>query len=244
MSDYLRTVDLARAVGLSVQQVRNYEAWGFLPPAERSPSGYRLYTTRHLAALQTSRTLIAGYGWQQALAVMRALHGGDLDAALALVDARHGELDRDRRRVEQMLAALRPLASKSVAYTRVRSPQGLRVGEAAKRVGVRVSAMRYWERHGLLTPTRDESSRYRLYDERQMHRLQVIVLLREANYSVDAIASVLNELASGRPERTLEAVEMRRADIARTSRACAKATATLWKYVHEVAPSVAEGGAE
>ena len=241
MGVYLRTVDLARAVGLGVQQVRNYEAWGFLPPAERSPSGYRRYTRGHLEALKAARTLIRGYGWQRALAVMQALHGGDLDAALALADTRHAELDQDRRRVEQTLAALRPIASEPVEYARVRSPRGLRVGEAARRVGVEVSAVRYWEQRGLLTPVRDESSRYRLYDERQMHRLQVIVLLREASYAVDAIAPVLDELASGRPERALEAVEMRRADIAGASRACAEATATLWCYASEMIPPAAEG---
>ncbi|MDP9351978.1 MAG: MerR family transcriptional regulator [Chloroflexota bacterium] len=233
MSEYLRTVDLARAVGLGVQQVRNYEAWGFLPPAERSPSRYRRYTPRHLEALKTARVLIRGYGWQRALEVMRTLHSDNLDAALALVDARHAELDRDRRRVEQTLAALRPVASESVEYTRVRSPRGLRVGEAARRVGVEVSAVRYWEQRGLLTPLRDESSRYRLYDEREMLRLQVIVLLREAGYGVEAIAPVLDELGSGRPEKALESVEMRRADIARASRECAEATAILWEYVSQ-----------
>jgi DNA-binding transcriptional MerR regulator len=244
MGSYLRTVDLARAVGLSVQQVRNYEAWGFLPSAERSPSGYRRYTPAHLEALRTARTLIPGYGWQRTLAVMRALHAGDLDAALALVDERHAELDRDRRRVEEVLAALRTVASEPAEYPRVRRARGLRVGEAALRVGVEVSAVRYWEQRGLLAPVRDESSRYRLYDERQMRRLQAIVLLREANYGVDAIAPVLDELASGRPERALEAVEMRRAEIARSSRACARATATLWRHASGATPRADEEGPE
>jgi hypothetical protein len=31
----LRTIDLARATGISVQQVRNYEFWGLLPPTSR-----------------------------------------------------------------------------------------------------------------------------------------------------------------------------------------------------------------
>ncbi len=230
MSSHLRTVDLARAVGLSVQQVRNYEAWGFLPPAQRSANGYRLYTPRHLEALRTGRTLIQGYGWQQALGVMRALHEPDLDTALALVDARHADLDRARQRLEQTLAALTQLGSPAPTYTRLRGPRGLRVGEAARRVGVRVSAVRYWEQRGLLRPVRDDASHYRLYDEQHLRRLQVIVLLRQAGYDVDAISPVLDDLASNRVERALEAVELRRVEITRASRACAEATATLWKY--------------
>ncbi len=227
---YLRTRDLAEAVDLSVQQVRNYEAFGFLPPVERSPTGYRLYTPRHLEALQTARSMIRGYGWQPALAIMQAVHRGDLDAALALVDARHAELDRKRSQVEQALTTLRAAAEQPVTWMRVRHPQGLRVGDAARRVGVRVSALRYWEQQGLLSSARDQQSRYRLYDEQQMHRLQVIVLLREMGYDFDAIRPVLDEMAAGRLQRALEEVERRRAQLSRASRAGIEATVAFWSY--------------
>ncbi len=211
MRDQFRTVDLARAGGISVQQVRNYEALGFLPPAQRGANGYRHFTVEHLAALQTARKLILGYGWQRGLAVMRAVHRGEADSALALGDARHAELDRERWRAQETLEALHSLAQPPGEHSRLRGSRGLRVGEAARRVGVEVSALRYWEQRGLLAPLRDRNSRYRLYDERQLRRIQVIVLLREAGYGVDAIAPVLDQLALGRPERALEAVELRQA---------------------------------
>jgi DNA-binding transcriptional MerR regulator len=88
---YLRTRDLALAGGISVQQVRNYEASGLIPKTQRSPSGYRLYTQQHLAALKTVRSMIPGYGWQRTSAIMQALHRGDLSAALAIIDERHAE---------------------------------------------------------------------------------------------------------------------------------------------------------
>src|SRR5215207_3141411 len=100
---FLRTIDLARAGQISVQQVRNYEATGFIPPAERSPSGYRRYTQKHLAALKTARSLIGGfggYGWQRARAVMQAVHRGELAVALALIDEYHAELAGNRIQVE------------------------------------------------------------------------------------------------------------------------------------------------
>jgi DNA-binding transcriptional MerR regulator len=225
-----KTIDLARAVDLSAQQVRNYEAWGFLPPVERGESGYRMYTSRHLGALRTARTMISGYGWQPALDVMRAVHGGDLDAALALVDERHADLDRRRRQVENTLEAIRTLVEQPAAPARARRTGDLRVGEAAKLVGVRVSALRFWEQQGLLQPTRDESSGYRIYGEQQLRRLEVVALLRGADYGFDAIRAVLDELAEGRPESALRAVAKRREEISGTSRACARATAALWSY--------------
>src|SRR4051794_17288929 len=93
---YLRTADLARTGHISVQQVRNYEASGLIPPAERSLGGYRLYTQKHFAALTAARSLVSGYGWPRARAIMRAVHRGELPAALALIDERHAELASKR----------------------------------------------------------------------------------------------------------------------------------------------------
>ena len=229
----LRTVDLARAARISVQQVRNYEASGFIPPAERSKSGYRLYTQRHLAALTTARSLIGGYGWQRTPAIMQAVHQGNLSAALATIDTRHAELASKRLQVEQTLSALHALAAQPAPVQSSRHPQRFRVGEAARQVGVRVSALHFWEQQSLLHPVREQGSRYRLYDEQQMRRLRVVVLLREAGYDFNVILSVLDELAAGRPEKAIVAVEKRREELARTSWVCIEALTFFQRYVSE-----------
>jgi DNA-binding transcriptional MerR regulator len=108
---YLRTKDLAQAVHISVQQVRNYEASGFIPAVERSSSGYRRYTRQHLVALKTARHLIGAYGRPLAQQIMQAVHQGTLSTALALIDERHAELARTRLQLEQTLAALSILAA-------------------------------------------------------------------------------------------------------------------------------------
>ena len=56
----LRTHDLALAGHISVQQVRNYEANGLIPQAQRSPSGYRLYTRQCLMYIKTPPALPHG----------------------------------------------------------------------------------------------------------------------------------------------------------------------------------------
>jgi DNA-binding transcriptional MerR regulator len=236
--DYLRTSDLAQAGQISVQQVRNYEADGLIPPAERSAAGYRRYTRKHLAALHTARGLGAGYGRARARALMRAVHEGRLAAALALIDERHAELADQRRQVEQTRAALRTLAAHAAPPPGARPGSGLRVGAAARQVGVRVSALRFWEQQGLLHPVRDPYSRYRVYDEPQMRRLRVVVLLRDAGYDFPAIRLALDALASGRVETALAAVDRRHADLARTSYACLTALAAFQAYLREFWPEL------
>jgi DNA-binding transcriptional MerR regulator len=235
MSDeqrYLRTSDLARAGGISVQQVRNYEASGFIPPAGRSSGGYRLYTPHHLAALQTVRLLVRGYGWQRTRAIMQAVYQGNLPLALATIDEYHAELARKRLQIEQTLTALSTLDTPAAPANPSPRPRPLRVGEAAGQVGVRVSALYFWEQQGLLQPGREKSSHYRLYDEQQMRRLSVVVLLREAGYTFPVIQAVLDELAAGQPEKAIAAVEQRREELARMSWACIEVIPAFQAYIH------------
>lgn len=227
---YLRTNELAQAVQVSVQQVRNYEASGLIPAVERSPSGYRRYTPQHLAALKTAKQLVSGYGWQPAQQIMQAVHQGRLADALALIDARHAALDRTRQQLEQTLAALRVLAAQLPSETHPRIEQPLRVSMAARLVGVRVSALRFWEQQGLLQPTRERGSRYRLYDERQLRRLRIVALLRQANYDFPAIRTALDELEAGRPQRAVAAVKQRHSALADVSWRCIQAVASLHDY--------------
>src|SRR5258708_32333952 len=112
-SHYLRTSDLALDGHISVQQVRNYEANGLIPQAQRSPSGYRLYTQQHLAALKAVQSMVRGYGWPRTSAIMQALHRGDLSAALATIGERHAELATKRLQVEQTLPPLSRLSAGS-----------------------------------------------------------------------------------------------------------------------------------
>jgi DNA-binding transcriptional MerR regulator len=233
VSTYLRTKDLAQAAHISVQQVRNYEASGFIPAVERSPSGYRRYTRQHVVALKTARHLIGGYGRQRAQQIMQAVHQGKLSHALALIDERHAELARTRLQLEQTLAALSVLATQLPSETHPRFSQRLRVGAAARLVGVRVSALRFWEQQGLLQPIRENSSKYRLYDEQQLRRLRIVALLRQANYDFAAIRTTLDELEAGQPQRAVAAVEQRRSELAGMSWRCLQAMAAFYVYTSE-----------
>jgi DNA-binding transcriptional MerR regulator len=229
----LRPVDLARAAQVSVQTVRDYERLGFLPPADRTLAGHRCYAAQHSRALEVARTVIQGYGWQWALEVMQAVHRGDADAALAIMDASHADLDHRRRQLKEVLAALQVITIASDPPLGPGPARALRIGEAARQVGVRPSALRFWEQQGLLQPIRDPRSGFRVYDDQQLRRLRVVVLLRRAGYGFEAIRTVLDEVRAGRPDRALAAVEQQRHDLMRESRACAEATTVLWTYLKD-----------
>jgi DNA-binding transcriptional MerR regulator len=228
----LRPVDLARSVGLSTQAVRNYEELGFLPVAERGPHGYRLYRPHHLEAIRTARVVIAGFGWEQARHIMQFVHQNDLSSAFGIIDARHAIIHQSRREVEETLKSLKVVAT-AFPSSRKMSGQSRRVhiGEVARRVGVRVSAIRFWEEQELVQPERNNTNRYRLYDEQQVRLLQIVALLRKVGYGFEAIRAVLTQVAMGTPEQALRAAENRLKELAEMSRCCMEATAVLWAYI-------------
>jgi DNA-binding transcriptional MerR regulator len=66
----------------------------------------------------------------------------------------------------------------------------LRIGDMAARAGVATSAVRYYERRGLLAPDARESGQRR-YGADSLRRLVFIGMLQDAGLSLDEIAGVL-----------------------------------------------------
>jgi DNA-binding transcriptional MerR regulator len=72
----LRTADVARESGYSVQQVRDLERLGVVPPATRSANGYRSYTPTHVQALRAYRGLASAAGPVEARRLLADLFAG------------------------------------------------------------------------------------------------------------------------------------------------------------------------
>ena len=70
----------------------------------------------------------------------------------------------------------------------------LAIGEVARRTGLRPSAVRYYERLGLLPPPLRDSGRRR-YDDGVFVRLRVIAFARECGFSLREI----RQLFAGKP---------------------------------------------
>lgn len=75
------------------------------------------------------------------------------------------------------------------------------IGEAARRFGVAVSALRYWEECGLLAPAARRSGR-RWYGADDLHRIALIRMWQDTGLmSLEEIAAVLAGSTAGRSWR-------------------------------------------
>lgn len=200
----LRPADLAREHGLSTQAVRNYEESGFLPAADRTPSGYRIYTEAHAAALRAYLALIAAFGHATAGAIMLALHGDDIDKALTIIDRGHARLLRDRETLTAVRRAVGHLTSGPGAEHTL--PTGTRtIGELAHRLQVTPATLRAWEDAGILTPERDPATGYRRYGPTDLRDAELAHLLRRGGYLLGHIADVVRQIRSAGSTEALAA---------------------------------------
>lgn len=72
----------------------------------------------------------------------------------------------------------------------------LMVGQAADRLGVTVRTLHHWDAQGLVRPSERTGSGYRLYTERDLNRLERVVIYRELGLSLESIRDLLDDPAS------------------------------------------------
>ncbi|NLF50975.1 MAG: MerR family transcriptional regulator [Leptolinea sp.] len=198
-NQFLKTSDLARAVGIHENTVRRYVNWGLLPPVDRAPNGYRRFTRRHLDCLRLDRLIMEG-GYPG-----RSIHqSGQQIIQCAVKDDWGGAIEQAYRHLANVKAEQ---ASANAAIDLLeRWAQGggtdttdrfLRIGETARLLGVSQDVLRNWERNGLLEVPRMQKNTYRQYGSHEIGRLRVIRMLVNAGYSLMAILRMLLQLDRG-----------------------------------------------
>ncbi|MGW7516341.1 MerR family transcriptional regulator [Streptomyces sp. NPDC054796] len=211
----MRTADVARRAGYSVQQVRNLERDGVLPPATRTATGYRVYGEVHLQSVLAYRALAAGVGPVEAKKIVRAFHQSPVSQALALLDAAHARLATERAELRQAREAAHAISGEPVDD--VRTSDSMSISELAAALGVRPSTLRHWHAEALVVPDRDPVRGTRRYTPAQVRDARIVHQLRRAGYRITPLRALMPELRRGhRPENVLSALAAR--DVGITAR--------------------------
>lgn len=206
---YLRTSDIAKAAGCHPNTVRLYEEWGFLPPVQRTKSGYRQFAEAHADCMVLARLAFRG-PWpggairRSVIALVKQAATGDLGGALEAAYAHLALVQAERAQAESAVRLLERWAQGTAADA-TRAP--LRIGETAKLLGVSVDMLRNWERNNLLDVPRDPDNGYRYYGAEEISRLRVIRMLIRAGYSIMAILRMLLQLDRGAADDLRQAID-------------------------------------
>ncbi|MFC4098915.1 MerR family DNA-binding transcriptional regulator [Paenibacillus xanthanilyticus] len=175
---------MAARFGISPSTLRNYEAKGLIPPAIRAENGYRGYTEEHEAYLACIQAMAPAFSIEIVTEVLRLFREDKLDEALWVVKARELALYEQKRRLETLIADLR---NEEKDPQQAERNDRLTLQQASTRVKVPKSAIRYWEKAGLLAAKRDPANGYRLYGASDLRLMRLLGVLRNTVYSADTV---------------------------------------------------------
>ena len=108
------TSDVAKIIGIHSNTVRLYEEWGLLPPVERKPNGYRIFTDFHIEQLRLARLAfqieVLQNGLRKKIVLMvKTAATKDFDAALSLTEEYRIQLRQERANAEEAICIAKQL---------------------------------------------------------------------------------------------------------------------------------------
>ncbi len=118
----------------------------------------------------------------------------------------------------------------------------LSIGQLAREAGVAATALRYYEREGVLNPTVRSRAGYRLYDRQAVEQLGFIRSARAVGFTLDDIRTLVG--FDGAPERSKKEVqgliETRLGELAEKMRDLRRVQAALAKALQKCQHSAGE----
>lgn len=230
----LSTAAVAAASGYSLQQVRDLEGGGVIPAAGRADNGYRRFSEVHVRALRAYRDLAHAVGPVEARRAMREIRRCSPEAGVALISSLHTGLNRER---EQAVAARRALEAIDAEQRVEAEPvdaDSMTITELAQALGVRSSALRFWEGEGLVAPERvaTRAGTARRYGLPAIREARITAALRAGGYRVPEVREAIGAIRELRDvSGSLAALDARLLAIGRRGLALLRAGALLAELV-------------
>ncbi|WP_419874438.1 MerR family transcriptional regulator [Candidatus Pristimantibacillus sp. PTI5] len=198
----VRPIDIARKLKISTSALRHYEDWGIIPPVERGSNGYRQYTEEHVAYFECIRAMNDGFGMTVTKEVMLKTIDGCIDEALWLANEAQASLHRDKTIADKTIRALE--TDDIDLLHAIGKRKWMTIGEISKETTIPSSAIRHWEKMGLLTIVRDNENGYRRFTPANLRQILIIRTFKAAVWSLEVIQQVLKEVNDNRVENAIK----------------------------------------
>ena len=115
---------------------------------------------------------------------------GEFDTAIILTEEYLKQLRQERRNAEEAIKIVKQLLSGGAQE----NSHNLKRKDVSNLLDISMDTLRNWEMNGLLTVKRKNNG-YRVYTDEDIQRLKIIRSLRCANYSLEAIRRLLQQLS-------------------------------------------------
>lgn len=182
MTNYMRPVDIARSLNVSTSTLRSYEARKIVPVTERLSTGYRVYTEEHLAYFECLVAMSPGFGMDITSAVLKSLQKKDLNSALWMINEIQVANNEDKKLTTKVLNHLENKVDSQYNTTHF-----MTIGEVSSKARIPSSTLRYWEKKGYVTSSRNENNNYRFFNSYQYIKILLMKLTQSAVYSNEVV---------------------------------------------------------
>lgn len=190
-----KTAEVAAMIGVHPNTVRLYEKMKLIPKLERLSNGYRVFTDFHIWQCKLIRLAFQVEVLQNGLRkkivrMVTVSAAGEFDTAIILTEEYLKQLRQERRNAEEAIKIVKQLLSGGAQE----NSHNLKRKDVSNLLDISMDTLRNWEMNGLLTVKRKNNG-YRVYTDEDIQRLKIIRSLRCANYSLEAIRRLLQQLS-------------------------------------------------
>lgn len=195
MMNTYKTAEIAKKIGIHPNTVRLYEELELIPKPERLPNGYRVFTDFHIEQFKLARLAfqieVLQNGLRKKIVLMiKTSATKDFDTALSLTKEYLTQIRRERANAEEAIKIVKQILSGATE----KNTHFLKRKEVSNYLDISMDALRNWEMNGLLSVKRKQNG-YRVYTDEDIKRLKIIRSLRCANYSLEAILRMIQQLS-------------------------------------------------
>ena len=188
------TSEVAAIVGIHPNTVRLYEEWGLITKPERQKNGYRIFTDLHIKQIKLARTAFQIEIMQNGLRkkiieMVKTAATGDYDRAILLTEEYLKQLQQEQYNAEEAIQVVHDILSGSEDTEML----CMKRKEVSEYLNISMDTLRNWEMNGLIQVKRRQNG-YRVYTNDDIKRLKIIRSLRCANYSLESILRMLQQL--------------------------------------------------
>jgi DNA-binding transcriptional MerR regulator len=183
---------IAEKLNVSTTTLRRYEEQGLIPDVPRSASNRRCYTSTHLQAFVTIRALLKGHDIPVVYEALRKIKNGQIVESLWLINAQQHNIQMEKQRVEEVLTMLKQTGFSG--FRNMKVSDAMTIGEVSAIAGINPSAIRHWEKEGLIRSRRNEENGYRVFTSHELRKIIVISSLRKTVYFIENMKQLLDDL--------------------------------------------------
>ncbi len=196
---YYQTSQVAKITGIHPNTVRFYEEMNLISSVPRKANGYRMFSKLHLEQIKLVRIalstqVLSNNLRREAIEILKATARQEVEQAIFLAEKHIVHVVEEKQRAEEAISLIESIIS-GIITAGFTSPTLGRKNTALS-LGISTDILRDWERNGLIDVPRSKEG-HREYGSKELVRLKIIYILRQAHYSMMSILRMLHQLDRG-----------------------------------------------